>query len=184
MGWFLAFLSTLHQSIALNNKSGCRTGPPHGRTSIPSKGKVQFFHITCQIVKLLGFQGCSQSPAGPLDEHVGAGAFHQSAAHDQVLQVGRAAPESESSSWDHSSDTLRNINTVVKVHHCHFPAGSGLTAGNSGYCRRGASTGHPCGSLSFYWSLEEKLRCCCSRRTDNRIKNKILEVGYKFKSFI
>ena len=43
---------------------------------------------TCQIIELLGSQGWRQSPAGPLDAHVGGGTFDQSGPHDQAVQGG------------------------------------------------------------------------------------------------
>lgn len=45
-------------------------------------------HVTCQIIEALGLEGCSHSPAGPLDAQVRQGAFQQTAPHDHVLQLG------------------------------------------------------------------------------------------------
>ncbi|TNN57213.1 Bridging integrator 2 [Liparis tanakae] len=95
---------------------------------------------TTQIIELLGPEGCSQSPAGPLDAQVGGGTFEQRAAHDHVLQVGEQ-------SWDHRATaghratpphqgpllhTNSNTNTLTKVHQRLSAAGSGVTAGHSG----------------------------------------------------
>lgn len=70
--------------------------------------------FTCEVVKLLGFKGCSQSPADPLDPQVGDGTLGHGAPHDPVVQSGEQLCRLGAA---HNSHSSTNSNYSNKVQH-------------------------------------------------------------------
>lgn len=127
-----------HFNVMLKQLSGCKATTTKKKENSAHMAENRYsqlsecIKLTCQIIELLGSEGCGQSPAGPLDAQVGGGALDQGAAHDRVLQVGEQSKNpigmchgSRSSSSD--KPLCLKFTAVVM----YFP-GRGEAAGSSG----------------------------------------------------